>query len=457
MSTIAESTSPETNVSITPTLTTTTPIISPPSPIQESQENKITTSNNTEEIIKDEEDSEVEEEIESTTNTTTIITTPTINTPTTTPNIIEGVTPVGNEDEKEIQLIAKILLNISSNAVVVVPNLSESSPAILTHKLKDSSNLVPFDLASPISSQNDLSASANDISNKKKRQRTSPEQLAILEQIFETDKMPSQQIRTRLANQLGMSSRRVQIWFQNKRAKVKRGGPFGKEDGSEDPFGADDDIMEEDDESMDQENSLTIDDGQTTSSPLNTSSDNIVPSISPVLSSTNGTINNINSSNNNNINLNLTPNILNTISSAANNGGASPALNSFNFHLNQSLSKLQSPPSPPSTVPPSPLSKKIKQQQQQQLLQQQQQSTTSPITQFHQSSFQISNINLGSSSSSLPSFSAIKLNSSSKHIPTNDFSTSTTTTTSNSTTSTPKPINGFSEFHTLKFHNVLKN
>jgi len=62
-----------------------------------------------------------------------------------------------------------------------------------------------------------------DPNNKKKRQRTSPDQLAILEQIFQTDKMPSQQTRVQLADQLGMSSRRVQIWFQNKRAKVKRG------------------------------------------------------------------------------------------------------------------------------------------------------------------------------------------------------------------------------------------
>jgi len=62
----------------------------------------------------------------------------------------------------------------------------------------------------------------NDLLNKKKRQRTSPDQLAILEQIFQTDKMPNQQTRVQLAGQLGMSSRRVQIWFQNKRAKVKR-------------------------------------------------------------------------------------------------------------------------------------------------------------------------------------------------------------------------------------------
>lgn len=66
-------------------------------------------------------------------------------------------------------------------------------------------------------------AGSFDQHNKKKRQRTSPDQLAILEQIFQTDKMPSQQTRVQLADQLGMTSRRVQIWFQNKRAKVKRG------------------------------------------------------------------------------------------------------------------------------------------------------------------------------------------------------------------------------------------
>jgi len=76
-----------------------------------------------------------------------------------------------------------------------------------------------------------------DNANKKKRQRTSPDQLEILEQIFQTDKMPSQQTRVHLADQLGMSSRRVQIWFQNKRAKVKRGtGKSDDFDGSESPL-----------------------------------------------------------------------------------------------------------------------------------------------------------------------------------------------------------------------------
>jgi len=95
-----------------------------------------------------------------------------------------------SEDEGEVMLLAMILLQLHG---------------------------VKFPGGFPDQDQDD------DNHNKKKRQRTSPDQLAILEQIFQTDKMPSQQTRVQLADQLGMSSRRVQIWFQNKRAKVKRG------------------------------------------------------------------------------------------------------------------------------------------------------------------------------------------------------------------------------------------
>jgi len=93
-----------------------------------------------------------------------------------------------NEDEGEIMLLAMILLQLHG---------------------------VKLPLGTSVHS-------AESLAHKKKRQRTSPEQLAILEQIFQTDKMPNQQTRVQLADQLGMSSRRVQIWFQNKRAKVKR-------------------------------------------------------------------------------------------------------------------------------------------------------------------------------------------------------------------------------------------
>lgn len=56
---------------------------------------------------------------------------------------------------------------------------------------------------------------------KKKRTRTSTEQLRILQKAFQTDPMPNSSARMVLSKKLGMSSRAVQVWFQNRRAKEK--------------------------------------------------------------------------------------------------------------------------------------------------------------------------------------------------------------------------------------------
>lgn len=56
---------------------------------------------------------------------------------------------------------------------------------------------------------------------KKKRTRTSTEQLRILQKAFQTDPMPNSTARMTLSKKLGMSSRAVQVWFQNRRAKEK--------------------------------------------------------------------------------------------------------------------------------------------------------------------------------------------------------------------------------------------
>ena len=56
---------------------------------------------------------------------------------------------------------------------------------------------------------------------KKKRTRTSPEQLKILQKAFTQDPMPNSAARLALAKKLGMNVRAVQVWFQNRRAKGK--------------------------------------------------------------------------------------------------------------------------------------------------------------------------------------------------------------------------------------------
>ncbi|WVQ76115.1 hypothetical protein IAR50_005758 [Cryptococcus sp. DSM 104548] len=61
----------------------------------------------------------------------------------------------------------------------------------------------------------------SDTATVKHRRRTTPEQLKVLEFWFEINPKPDNQLREQLAAQLGMTKRNVQVWFQNRRAKVK--------------------------------------------------------------------------------------------------------------------------------------------------------------------------------------------------------------------------------------------
>ncbi|KAJ3169545.1 hypothetical protein HDU88_000736 [Geranomyces variabilis] len=60
-----------------------------------------------------------------------------------------------------------------------------------------------------------------DDSKTKKRARATPEQLAILEETFLTHTSPNAKLRETLSSQVNMTERSIQIWFQNRRAKVK--------------------------------------------------------------------------------------------------------------------------------------------------------------------------------------------------------------------------------------------
>ncbi|QRW21293.1 homeobox domain protein [Rhizoctonia solani] len=55
----------------------------------------------------------------------------------------------------------------------------------------------------------------------KHRRRTSRAQLSVLEREFETDPKPNADKRRSLAAQLNMTPRAIQVWFQNRRAKIK--------------------------------------------------------------------------------------------------------------------------------------------------------------------------------------------------------------------------------------------
>ncbi|KDQ57785.1 hypothetical protein JAAARDRAFT_47621 [Jaapia argillacea MUCL 33604] len=55
----------------------------------------------------------------------------------------------------------------------------------------------------------------------KHRKRTTRAQLKVLEDIFKDETKPNAALRKKLAGQLGMTPRGVQVWFQNRRAKEK--------------------------------------------------------------------------------------------------------------------------------------------------------------------------------------------------------------------------------------------
>ncbi|KAJ2886297.1 hypothetical protein IWW38_005244, partial [Coemansia aciculifera] len=52
---------------------------------------------------------------------------------------------------------------------------------------------------------------------KGKRKRANAQQLEVLNKVFASTSFPSTEVRNRLARELGMTPRTVQIWFQNRR------------------------------------------------------------------------------------------------------------------------------------------------------------------------------------------------------------------------------------------------
>jgi hypothetical protein len=56
----------------------------------------------------------------------------------------------------------------------------------------------------------------------RKRTRATTEQLSVLESAFAANISPNTKLRKQLAEELQMSQRSIQIWFQNRRAKVKQ-------------------------------------------------------------------------------------------------------------------------------------------------------------------------------------------------------------------------------------------
>ncbi|KAI8641850.1 hypothetical protein BD408DRAFT_483169 [Parasitella parasitica] len=68
-----------------------------------------------------------------------------------------------------------------------------------------------------------LRIKSHEVVNKPKRKRITPYQFTILSDLFASTDTPNYQLRENTASKLNMTNREVQVWFQNRRAKVNRG------------------------------------------------------------------------------------------------------------------------------------------------------------------------------------------------------------------------------------------
>ncbi|KZV69520.1 homeobox-domain-containing protein [Peniophora sp. CONT] len=73
----------------------------------------------------------------------------------------------------------------------------------------------------------DYGPQSSEPSVKKKRKRADARQLEVLTAVFARTQFPSTEERIQLGEQLGMTPRTVQIWFQNRRQALRQGQPSG--------------------------------------------------------------------------------------------------------------------------------------------------------------------------------------------------------------------------------------
>lgn len=98
----------------------------------------------------------------------------------------------------------------SSHQLFTQNNKSQTGPLLLSKG--DYSPPPPPPSQSPLRMNNSV----------KRRRRLLPEETEFLCKVFEQHPRPSAPLRDFLASKLSMSQRCIQIWFQNRRAKVKR-------------------------------------------------------------------------------------------------------------------------------------------------------------------------------------------------------------------------------------------
>jgi hypothetical protein len=95
---------------------------------------------------------------------------------------------------------------------------------LMARKLEDKLKLLKEKIMGAGDSVGDGGYSSSPIgqTQQEKRKRATPQQLKLLEEVFAVDPFPAREAKQLLAQKLGMSIRSITIWFQNKRARLKK-------------------------------------------------------------------------------------------------------------------------------------------------------------------------------------------------------------------------------------------
>jgi len=124
---------------------------------------------------------------------------------------INGNDEIMKEKEQEKEVIG---INTSTGSSIGIGFVSKTDFSVdYTEEQEEAEEKAEVGMGNPI--QYRL------IQLKPKRKRASPAQLHVLNQVFAETYFPSTGMRLRLAKELGMSPRAVQIWFQNRRQNLK--------------------------------------------------------------------------------------------------------------------------------------------------------------------------------------------------------------------------------------------
>ncbi|CAI4047792.1 hypothetical protein SKDZ_13G1060 [Saccharomyces kudriavzevii ZP591] len=126
---------------------------------------------------------------------------------------ILSLTPLNN-DRRDYSISSKkkdILTPLSAARSIIIPTASKEKRrafAFITHSQETFPKKEPKIDNAPLA--------------RRKRRRTSSQELSILQGEFEKCPAPSKEKRTELADSCHMTEKAIQIWFQNKRQAVKR-------------------------------------------------------------------------------------------------------------------------------------------------------------------------------------------------------------------------------------------